>query len=59
MLGIVGISYVMALFGAPYNRFVPMFATNVLHVGASGFGMLDVRAGDRRHRGVLVSRHRE
>ena len=40
MLGIVGISYVMALFGAPYNRFVPMFATNVLHVGAAGFGML-------------------
>jgi MFS family permease len=40
MLYIVGISYVMALFGAPYNRFVPMFATNVLHVGASGFGML-------------------
>ena len=40
ILHIVGISYVMALFGAPYNRFVPMFATNVLHVGASGFGML-------------------
>ena len=40
MLGIVGISYVMALFGAPYNRFVPIFATNVLHVGAAGFGML-------------------
>ncbi len=40
MLYIVGISYVMALFGAPYNRFVPMFATNVLHVGATGFGML-------------------
>lgn len=40
MLYIVGISYVMALFGAPYNRFVPIFATNVLHVGASGFGLL-------------------
>ena len=40
MLYIVGISYVMALFGAPYNRFLPMFATNVLHVGASGFGIL-------------------
>ena len=31
---------VMALFGAPYNRFVPMFATNVLRVGATGFGLL-------------------
>jgi MFS family permease len=30
----------VALFGAPYNRFVPIFATNVLHVGASGFGLL-------------------
>ncbi len=40
ILYIVGISYVMALFGAPYNRFVPIFATNVLHVGASGFGLL-------------------
>lgn len=37
---IVGLSYVMALFGAPYNRFVPIFATNVLHVGPSGFGLL-------------------
>jgi len=40
ILYIVGVSYVMALFGAPYNRFVPIFATNILHVGASGFGML-------------------
>jgi MFS family permease len=40
ILQIVGLSYVMALFGAPYNRFVPIFATNILHVGASGFGML-------------------
>jgi len=40
ILGIVSISYVMALFGAPYNRFVPIFATNILRVGATGFGML-------------------
>lgn len=40
LLHIVSISYLMALFGAPYNRFVPIFATNVLHVGASGFGLL-------------------
>jgi len=37
---IVGLSYVIALFGAPYNRFLPMFATNILHVGPSGFGLL-------------------
>ena len=40
ILYLVGISYVMAMFGAPYNRFVPIFATNVLHVGPSGFGLL-------------------
>jgi len=45
ILYIVGISYVMALFGAPYNRFVPIFATNVLHVGASGFGLLMAAPG--------------
>ena len=37
---IISISYVVALFGAPYNRFVPIFATNILHVGATGFGIL-------------------
>ena len=30
---IISISYVMAMFGAPFNRFVPIFATNILHVG--------------------------
>ncbi len=40
LLYIVGLSYVVATFVAPYNRFVPVFATNVLHVGASGFGLL-------------------
>ncbi len=37
---IVSLSYVLALAGAPYNRFIPMFATNILHVGPSGFGLL-------------------
>jgi MFS family permease len=40
ILHIIGLSYVVALFGAPYNRFVPIFATNILHVGATGFGFL-------------------
>ena len=35
----------MALFGAPYNRFVPIFATNVLRVGATGFGLLMAAPG--------------
>lgn len=37
---IVSLSYVLALAGAPYNRFIPMFATNILHVGPTGFGLL-------------------
>lgn len=40
LLYIVGLSYVIATFCAPYNRFVPIFSTNVLDVGASGFGLL-------------------
>jgi MFS family permease len=40
ILHIIAISYVMAMFGAPYNRFVPIFATNALHVGPTGFGLL-------------------
>jgi MFS family permease len=40
ILYIVALSYVVATFAAPYNRFVPMFATNVLGVGPSGFGLL-------------------
>jgi MFS family permease len=40
MSSIIALSYVVALVGAPYVTFVPVFATNVLHVGASGFGLL-------------------
>jgi len=42
---IIAISYVVALFGAPYNRFLPIFATNILHVGATGFGLLMAAPG--------------
>ncbi|HET9296544.1 MAG TPA: MFS transporter, partial [Candidatus Binatia bacterium] len=45
ILYIVGISYVVALFGAPYNRFVPVFATNILQVGPTGFGLLMAAPG--------------
>jgi MFS family permease len=40
IMHIISISYIMAMFGAPYNRFVPIFATNTLHVGPTGFGIL-------------------
>jgi MFS family permease len=45
LLWIVGLSYVIATFCAPYNRFVPIFATNVLHVNATGFGLLMAAPG--------------
>jgi hypothetical protein len=45
LLYIVGLSYVIATFCAPYNRFVLIFATNVLQVGASGFGLLMAAPG--------------
>lgn len=40
LFAIVMLSYVVATIGAPYATFVPVFATNVLHVGPLGFGLL-------------------
>jgi MFS family permease len=40
IFSIVSLSYVVALVAAPYSRFIPMFATNILHVGPQGFGLL-------------------
>lgn len=45
LFSIVALSYVVALVGAPYNRFIPMFATNILHVGPTGFGLLMAAPG--------------
>ena len=45
ILSIVSLSYVVALIGAPYTRFVPVFATNILHVGPTGFGLLMAAPG--------------
>ena len=42
---IIALSYVIALVGAPYQRFLPMFATNILHVGPTGFGALVAAPG--------------
>jgi MFS family permease len=40
IFAIVMLSYVVATIGAPYATFVPVFATNILHVGPLGFGLL-------------------
>jgi MFS family permease len=45
ILSIVSLSYVVALIGAPYTRFIPMVATNILHVGPTGFGLLMAAPG--------------
>jgi predicted MFS family arabinose efflux permease len=45
LFSIVWLSYVVALVGAPYGRFVPMYATNILHVGPTGFGLLMAAPG--------------
>jgi MFS family permease len=45
ILSIVSLSYVVALVGAPYTRFIPVFATNILHVGPTGFGLLMAAPG--------------
>jgi predicted MFS family arabinose efflux permease len=40
LLSIILLSYGVALLGAPYSRFLPVFATDVLHAGPSTFGLL-------------------
>ena len=34
------LTYVVALVGSPYTRFLPVFASDILHAGPSGFGFL-------------------
>ena len=55
ILYIVGISYVVALFGAPYNRFVPVFATNILQVGPTRIRSPDGCAWTWRHHSIVES----
>jgi len=33
-------AYILALLGSPYSRFLPIFITDILHMGAVGFGLL-------------------
>lgn len=39
------VSGLVLLFGSNFNVFLPIFATNVLHVGATGFGLLSAAIG--------------
>ncbi|MGH7829722.1 MAG: MFS transporter [Candidatus Binatia bacterium] len=45
IFSIIVLSYVVALIGAPYTRFIPMVATNILDVGPTGFGLLMAAPG--------------
>jgi MFS family permease len=40
LFSIILLTYGVALVGAPYSRFLPVFATDVLHAGPSTFGLL-------------------
>ncbi len=40
LFSIVLLTYGIALVGTPYTRFLPVFATDVLHAGPSTFGLL-------------------
>jgi len=40
LFSIILLTYGVALVGAPYTRFLPVFATDVLHAGPSTFGLL-------------------
>jgi MFS family permease len=40
LFSIILLTYGVALVGSPYTRFLPVFATDILHAGPSTFGML-------------------
>ncbi len=40
LFSIILLTYGVALVGTPYSRFLPVFATDVLHAGPSTFGLL-------------------
>ncbi len=45
ILSVLSLSYVVSLLGAPYSRFLPVFASNILHVGPTGYGLLMAAPG--------------
>jgi MFS family permease len=40
LFAVLFLAYSVALVGTPYSRFLPVFATDILHAGPSGFGFL-------------------
>lgn len=40
VFSVLFLAYVVALMGSPYSRFLPVFASDVLHAGPLGFGLL-------------------
>lgn len=40
LFSLILLTYAVALVGTPYSRFLPVFVTDVLHAGASTFGLL-------------------
>ena len=40
LFSVLFLAYVVALIGSPYSRFLPVFASDVLHAGPLGFGLL-------------------
>jgi predicted MFS family arabinose efflux permease len=40
VFAVLFLAYVVALVGSPYSRFLPVFASDILHAGPSGFGFL-------------------
>lgn len=40
LFSIILLTYGIALIGTPYSRFLPVFATDILHAGPSTFGLL-------------------
>lgn len=40
VFSVLFLAYIVALIGSPYSRFLPVFASDVLHAGPLGFGLL-------------------
>ncbi|HEX2227188.1 MAG TPA: MFS transporter [Candidatus Binatia bacterium] len=40
LFSVILLTYAVALVGSPYTRFLPIFATDILHAGPSTFGLL-------------------
>jgi len=40
LFSVLFLAYIVALIGSPYSRFLPVFASDILHAGPLGFGFL-------------------